>query len=664
MNQQRIRNFCIIAHIDHGKSTLADRLLEITGTVRPQDMKAQFLDQMDLERERGITIKGKAVTMSHRVKDGDHAGEYQLNLIDTPGHVDFSYEVSRALAACEGALLVVDATQGVEAQTIANTLLAMEYDLEMIPVINKVDLPSAEPERVAAEMEQIFGFRRDEVMFVSAKSGLGCTELLDGIVERVPSPDGGGDDPFRALVFDSTYDTYKGIIAYVRVADGTISTSDRLRVMSSGRTVEIMEVGVFAPEPTATGILQAGQVGYVATGFKDVQECAVGDTLTNNAHPAEEPLPGYVELKSMVFAGLYPADGEDYTRLRAALEKLKLNDASLTIEPENSGALGFGFRCGFLGLVHLEIVQERLEREYDLDLIVTAPSVAYEVLLTNGDVIRVDNPSLLPQPNAISEVREPILGVTIVAPSRSVGAVMELMHARRSEFRRMEYIQGIGGSQADGSADSEQTRVVMEYTMPLAEMLADFYNQLKSRTQGYASLDYTFEGYRAAPLVRIDILVNQTPVEALSMISHRDNAVVQGRSIVEKLRSTIPRQMFEVPIQAAIGSRIVARETVRAMRKDVLSKCYGGDITRKRKLLEKQKEGKKRMKRVGRVEVPQEAFLSLLKIGEEGSLWHCVGLPTSRRIARRRRRRSPTEFIIASSKPTRPSLAISYRYTI
>ncbi len=618
MNQQRIRNFCIIAHIDHGKSTLADRLLEITGTVRPQDMKAQFLDQMELERERGITIKGKAVTMSHRVKDGDHSGEYQLNLIDTPGHVDFSYEVSRALAACEGALLVVDATQGVEAQTIANTLLAMEYDLEMIPVINKVDLPSAEPERVAAEMEQIFGFRRDEMVFVSAKSGLGCVELLDSIVERVPSPSGGDDDPFRALVFDSTYDTYKGIIAYVRVADGTISTNDRLRVMSSGRTVEIMEVGVFAPEPTATGILQAGQVGYVATGFKDVQECAVGDTLTNNAQPAEEPLPGYVELKSMVFAGLYPADGEDYTRLRAALEKLKLNDASLTIEPENSGALGFGFRCGFLGLVHLEIVQERLEREYDLDLIVTAPSVAYEVLLTSGDVIRVDNPSLLPQPNAISEVREPILGVTIVAPSRSVGAVMELMHARRSEFRRMEYIQGIGSSQSESGAESEQTRVVMEYTMPLAEMLADFYNQLKSRTQGYASLDYTFEGYRAAPLVRIDILVNQTPVEALSMISHRDNAVVQGRTIVEKLRSTIPRQMFEVPIQAAIGSRIVARETVRAMRKDVLSKCYGGDITRKRKLLEKQKEGKKRMKRVGRVEVPQEAFLSLLKIGEEG----------------------------------------------
>ena len=607
MEQQRIRNFCIIAHIDHGKSTLADRFLEITGTVRPQEMKAQFLDQMDLERERGITIKGKAVSMNHRAPDG---ADYLLNLIDTPGHVDFSYEVSRALAACEGALLVVDASQGVEAQTIANTLLALQYDLELIPVINKVDLPSAEPERVAAEMEQIFGFRRDEVVFVSAKAGTGVRELLDTVVERVPPPAGVPDGSFRALVFDSTYDSYKGIIAYVRVADGSMSRHDRLQVMSSGRTVEVLEVGVFAPEPTPTDTLAAGQVGYLATGFKGVQECAVGDTLTSQIHPAAEPLPGYVELKSMVFAGLYPSDGEDYTRLRAALEKLKLNDASLTIEPENSGALGFGFRCGFLGLVHLEIVQERLEREYDLDLIVTAPSVAYEVLLTNGDVIRVDNPSLLPPPNSISEIREPILGVTIVTPNSSVGAIMELMHARRSEFRRMEYIQGLG--------DTEQARVVMEYTMPLGEMLADFYNQLKSRTQGYASLDYAFEGYRAASLVRVDILVNQTPVEALCMISHRDNAVVQGRSLVEKLRTTIPRQMFEVPIQAAIGSRIVARETVRAMRKDVLAKCYGGDITRKRKLLEKQKEGKKRMKRVGRVEVPQEAFLSLLKIGDDG----------------------------------------------
>ena len=607
MDQHLIRNFCIIAHIDHGKSTLADRMLEITGTVRPQEMKAQFLDQMDLERERGITIKGKAVTMNHRAHDGI---DYQLNLIDTPGHVDFSYEVSRALAACEGALLVVDATQGVEAQTIANTLLALQYDMEMIPVINKVDLPSAEPERVAAELGQIFGFRREEMVYVSAKSGIGVRELLDGIVDRVPAPSGVPDDPFRALVFDSTYDSYKGIIAYVRVADGSMSRHDRLQVMSSGRSVEVIEVGVFSPEPTPTDTLAAGQVGYVATGFKDVKECAVGDTLTNQSNPGLEPMPGYVELKSMVFAGLYPSDGEDYTRLRAALDKLKLNDASLTLEPENSGALGFGFRCGFLGLMHLEIVQERLEREYDLDLIVTAPSVAYEVLLTDGNVLLVDNPSALPSPTTISEIREPILGLTIVTPNKFVGAVMELMHARRSEFRRMEYIQGLG--------DSEQARVVMEYTMPLGEMLADFYNQLKSRTQGYASLDYTFEGYRAAPLVRVDILVNQTAVEALSIISHRDNAVAHGRTLVEKLRSAIPRQMFEVPIQASIGTRIVARETVRAMRKDVLAKCYGGDITRKRKLLEKQKEGKKRMKRVGRVEVPQEAFLSLLKIGDEG----------------------------------------------
>ena len=505
---------------------------------------------------------------------------------------------------------MVDATQGVEAQTIANTMLALQYDMEMIPVINKVDLPSAEPERVAAELEQIFGFRPEEMVYVSAKSGIGVRELLDGVVDRVPAPSGVPDDPFRALVFDSTYDSYKGIIAYVRVADGAMSRHDRLQVMSSGRSVEVIEVGVFSPEPTPTDTLVAGQVGYVATGFKDVKECAVGDTLTNQSNPAVEPMPGYVELKSMVFAGLYPSDGEDYTRLRAALDKLKLNDASLTLEPENSGALGFGFRCGFLGLMHLEIVQERLEREYDLDLIVTAPSVAYEVLLTNGNVLLVDNPSALPSPTTISEIREPILGLTIVTPNQFVGAVMELMHARRSEFRRMEYIQGLG--------DSEQARVVMEYTMPLGEMLADFYNQLKSRTQGYASLDYTFEGYRAAPLVRVDILVNETAVEALSIISHRDNAVVHGRTLVEKLRSAIPRQMFEVPIQASIGTRIVARETVRAMRKDVLAKCYGGDITRKRKLLEKQKEGKKRMKRVGRVEVPQEAFLSLLKIGEEG----------------------------------------------
>ena len=613
MTPELIRNFCIIAHIDHGKSTLADRFLEITGTVRPQEMKAQFMDQMDLERERGITIKGKAVAMRHKASDGRL---YQLNLIDTPGHVDFSYEVSRALAACEGALLVVDASQGIEAQTIANTLLAMEYDLELIPVVNKVDLPQAEPERVAGELQQVFGFREDEILYVSAKDGTGANEILNAVVERLKPPSGDTAGAMRALVFDSVYNTYKGIIAHVRVEDGKVSRSEKVLVMSSGRVADIMEVGVFSPHPTPVDALQTGQVGYIATGFKDVQECSVGDTLTIANRAASEPLPGYVELKSMVFAGLYPSDGEEYNSLRAALEKLRLNDASLTMEPESSGALGFGFRCGFLGLMHLEIIQERLEREYDLDLIVTAPSVAYQVILQDDSTIRVDNPSKLPQPHEIREIQEPVLGITIVAPNRHVGVIMELMHARRAEFRRMEYIQGISGKDG-GDAREEQTRVVMEYAMPLSEMLADFYNQLKSRTQGYASLDYTFEGYRAAPLSRVDILINHLPVEALSMIVHRDLAVPHGRELVDKLKATIPRQLFEVPIQAAIGSRIIARETVRALRKDVLAKCYGGDISRKRKLLEKQKEGKKRMKSVGRVEVPQEAFLSLLGIGSE-----------------------------------------------
>ena len=611
-NPQLIRNFCIIAHIDHGKSTLADRFLEITGTVRPQEMKAQFMDQMDLERERGITIKGKAVTMNHRAPDGQ---QYQMNLIDTPGHVDFSYEVSRALAASEGALLVVDASQGIEAQTIANTLLAMEYDLELIPVVNKIDLPQAEPERVAGELQQVFGFRPEEILYVSAKAGTGAQDILDAVVERVPAPAGKSGEQFRALVFDSIYNSYKGIIGYVRVAHGQVSKSDRIVVMSSGRAAEIVELGIFAPAPQPVDVLYSGQVGYIATGFKDVQECAVGDTLTNLGDPSDQPLPGYVELKSMVFAGLYPADGEDYSNLRAALEKLRLNDASLTMEPESSTALGFGFRCGFLGLMHLEIVQERLEREYDLDLIITAPSVAYQVVLTSGETIRVDNPSKLPSPNEISQIQEPILNLTIVAPSRHVGVIMELMHSRRSEYRRVEYIQGLTGDDGE-KASADQSRVMMEYTMPLAEMLADFFNQLKSRTQGYASLDYTFQGYQTAPLVKIDVLVNHLPVEALSMIAHRDQSVVLGRNVVQKLRSTIPRQLFEVPIQAAIGSRVIARETVRALRKDVLAKCYGGDITRKRKLLEKQKEGKRRMKSIGRVEVPQEAFLSLLGIGD------------------------------------------------
>ena len=612
MNPSLIRNFCIIAHIDHGKSTLADRFLEITGTVRPGEMKAQFLDQMDLERERGITIKGKAVTMSHTAPDGQI---YQFNLIDTPGHVDFSYEVSRALAACEGALLVVDASQGIEAQTIANTLLAMEYDLELIPVLNKVDLPQAEPERVAGEIEQAFGFRHDEILYVSAKEGTGAKEILDAVIDRIPAPKGDVNGSPRSLVFDSEYNSYKGIIAYVRVKDGTISKSDRIKVMSSGRVAEIVEVGVFAPGPTPTDSLGTGQVGYIATGFKEVRDCSVGDTLTVDQSPATEALSGYFPLKSMVFAGLYPSDGEEYNNLRNALEKLQLNDASLEMEPESSTALGFGFRCGFLGLMHLEIVQERLEREYDLDLIVTAPSVAYQVVLTNGDTIIVDSPAKLPDPSEFSEIREPMLDLTIVAPNRHVGALMELMHSRRSEFKRMEYMQG-GGTRRDGKNEPEdESRVVMEYTIPLVELLADFYNQLKSKTQGYASLDYSFTGYQAAPLVKVEILVNHHSVEALSMILHRDAAVVQGRKIVDKLRSTIPRQMFEVPIQASIGNRIIARETVRAMRKDVLAKCYGGDITRKRKLLEKQKEGKKRRKMVGSVEIPQEAFLSILEVG-------------------------------------------------
>ena len=612
MTPDLIRNFCIIAHIDHGKSTLADRFLEITGTVRPQEMKAQFMDQMDLERERGITIKGKAVTMNHHYVDGTC---YQLNLIDTPGHVDFSYEVSRALAACEGALLVVDASQGIEAQTIANTLLAMEYDLELIPVVNKVDLPQAEPQRVARELEQVFGFKQDEILFVSAKEGGGAKEILDAVIERVPSPRGEEASQFRALVFDSVYNSYKGIIGYVRVEDGAISKNDRILVMSSGKSAEIVEIGIFAPAPKPVETLYSGQVGYIATGFKDVQECAVGDTLTNHSEPAADPLPGYVELNSMVFAGLYPADGEDYNNLRAALEKLRLNDASLSMEPDTSTALGFGFRCGFLGLMHLEIIQERLEREYDLDLIVTAPSVAYRVILNSGETLLVDNPSKLPSPSELQEIQEPILNLTIVAPSKYVGAIMELMHSRRSDYKRVEYIQGYGDSSTASSVD--QSRVVMEYTMPLSELLADFFNQLKSKTQGYASLDYTFEGYRAAPLVKVDILVNHQSVEALSIIVHREQSVYVGRAAVQKLHSTIPRQLFEVPIQAAIGGRVVARETVRAVRKDVLAKCYGGDITRKRKLLEKQKEGKKRLKSIGRVEVPQEAFLSLLGIGDD-----------------------------------------------
>ena len=608
-----IRNFCIIAHIDHGKSTLADRLLELTGAVSREQLREQFLDQMELERERGITIKAKAVRMEYRPRDGQ---AYVLNLIDTPGHVDFSYEVSRALAACEGALLVVDATQGIQAQTVANAFLALEHDLVMVPVVNKIDLPMAQPQRVAQELQQVFGFREDEVRLVSAKEGTGVPELLRAIIERVPPPRGDPEAPLRALIFDSSYNPYKGILAYVRVFEGTLRKGDRILLMGTSRVTEALEVGVFTPRFQPAEALAAGQVGYVATGLKDVREARVGDTVTLEKAPAGEALPGYKPLKPMVFAGLYPADGESYQELREALERLQLNDAALSFEPENSPALGFGFRCGFLGLLHLEIVQERLEREYHLDLIATAPSVAYQVLLTSGEVVEVHNPSELPPPTHVAEVREPWLGLTVVTPARYIGAVMELVKSRRGEYRRMEYLQGAVG---DGTPEAyAEPRVLLEYEMPLAEMLAEFYDELKSRTSGYASLDYAFTGYRAGPLVRLDVLVNQQPVDALSAIVHRDKAYEYGRALVARLKEVIPRQLFEVPIQAAIGGRVIARETIRPMRKDVLAKCYGGDVTRKRKLLEKQREGKKRLKRIGRVEVPQEAFLALLRVERQG----------------------------------------------
>ena len=608
----RIRNFSIIAHIDHGKSTLADRFLEITGAVTGQDMVAQFLDQMELERERGITIKGKAVTMTAKGTDGL---SYQLNLIDTPGHVDFGYEVSRALASCEGALLIVDASQGIEAQTIANAFLALDNNLTLIPVVNKVDLPQAEPERVADDLQRVFGFNPDEIIFTSAKEGTGVPEVVQAVIERVPPPKGSAEGPLRGLVFDSIYNPYKGIVAYVRIFDGQASLSDRLLIMSSSKTTDSMEIGVFSPQPTSTDSLSMGQVGYIATGLKDVRECAVGDTLTVERFPAKDPLSGYVPLKPMVFAGLYPTDGENYQSLRDALEKLQLNDAALSFEAESSPALGFGARCGFLGLLHMDIVQERLEREYGLDIVVTAPSVVYKVHMKDGGAIDVETPARLPSPNDIEEVLEPWLALTIVSPARHVGAVMELMSTRRADYKRMEYIQA--ASDGDDSSAAGDARVLMEYDMPMSELLAEFYNRLKSRTQGYASLDYSFIGYRSGALVKLDILLNQEPVDALSMIVHKDKSYQYGRTLVERLKQAIPRQLFEVPIQAAVGNRIIARETVRALRKDVLAKCYGGDITRKRKLLERQKEGKKRLKKVGSVDVPQEAFLALLKVEGE-----------------------------------------------
>ena len=613
MDQAHTRNFSIIAHIDHGKSTLADRLLEATGTISPQEMAEQFLDQMDLERERGITIKAHPIRMIHL---GDDGVEYQLNLLDTPGHVDFSYEVSRSVASSEGALLVVDASQGIQAQTLANVYLAMEHDLTLIPVVNKIDLPFAEPERVAQELADAFGFKPSEILFISAKQGTGTQELLQAIVSRIPPPSGSTAAPLRALIFDSMYDPYKGVIVSARVVDGRLQKGQRLRLMATERTMEPLEIGAFKPGFSPLGYLGAGEVGYIATGLKKVQDCRVGDTITTDSAPAQQPLPGYKEPKPMVFAGLFPVQGQDYSLLRDALERLNLNDAALLFEPENSAALGFGFRCGFLGLLHREIVQDRLEREYGLELLATAPSVAYQVLLTNGKVLEVDNPATLPAPNEFREIREPWVEIAIVTPSRFIGAMMELLSSRRGAFQRMEYLDvQFAQEQTSGQEPSRDPRVLLAYHMPMAEALVDFYDELKSRTQGYASLDYSFLEYRPGELVKLEILVNGRPVDALSLITHRSQGYEIGKALVERLRSLIPRQLFDVPIQAAIGNKVIARETIRALRKNVLAKCYGGDVTRKMKLLKKQAEGKKRMKMVGQVEIPQEAFLAVLKIG-------------------------------------------------
>ena len=598
--QERLRNFSIIAHIDHGKSTLADRLLEFTHTIDARQMTSQVLDSMDLEREKGITIKARAVRLEYTAKDG--LG-YGLNLIDTPGHVDFSYEVSRSLQACEGAILVVDAAQGIEAQTLANVHLALREGLTIIPVINKIDLPSAQPEVVMDELENVLAIPREEVILASAKEGRGIDEILEAIVTRIPPPKGHPDAPLQGLIFDSHYDAYKGVVTYVRLAQGTLHKHDRIRLMASGVESDLLELGVFRPQLVPMPQLTAGEVGYVATGLKSVRDAQVGDTITNAARPASDPLPGYQEAKSLVFAGIYPLSGEDYPLLRDALEKLHLNDASFTYEPESSIALGFGFRCGFLGLLHMEIVQERLEREFALDLIASAPSVEYEVVLTHGrGSVRIDNPALLPALADIEEIREPWVSLSVITPSTYIGPLMELTTNRRGEFLNMEYL--------------DPQRVLMHFEIPLAELIVDYFDQLKSRSQGYASMDYEEAGYRPANLVKLDVMVAGEPVDALSLIVHRDNAHSIGRSLTEKLKELIPRQMFEVPIQAAIGSNVIARETVRAMRKNVLAKCYGGDITRKRKLLEKQREGKQRMKRIGSVEIPQEAFLAVLRMGE------------------------------------------------
>jgi len=607
VDQSRIRNFCIIAHIDHGKSTLADRLLEVTGTVSKRDMAEQLLDSMDLEREKGITIKAAAARMSYTASDGE---TYELNLIDTPGHVDFTYEVSRSLAACEGALLVVDASQGIEAQTLANVYLAMNLDLKLIPVLNKIDLPHAEPERVAAELERVIGFAQDEMIAASAKEGRGVAAILEAIVERIPPPKGDPTAPLKALIFDSKYDAYKGVVAHVRVFDGRMSGRDDLKLMQTESVFEPLEFGTFNPGMRPLAGLECGEVGYVATGMKDVADCRVGDTITLEHSPAHEALPGYRQAKPMVFAGIYPTNSDQYQELREALAKLVLNDASLVYEPESSVALGFGFRCGFLGLLHLEIVGERLEREYGLSLLTTAPSVEYHVQLTNGEEVTVDNPADLPDPSKIMLISEPWAKIDVITPSRFIGQVMDLVTGRRGQFLRMEFLE------AESDLAPGEARVLLEYDVPMAEILVDFYDHLKGSTSGYASLDYQLKEYRPARLVKVDILVNGLPVDALSLITHSSNADREGRVLVSKLKDLIPRQMFDVPLQAAVGGKIISRETIRAMRKNVLAKCYGGDISRKRKLLEKQAEGKKKMKRVGNVEIPQEAFMAVLRLRE------------------------------------------------
>ena len=597
IEQNHIRNFSIIAHIDHGKSTLADRLIEYTGTLSKREMEEQILDSMDLERERGITIKAQAVRSIYKARNGE---EYMLNFIDTPGHVDFTYEVSRALAACEGALLVIDATQGIEAQTLANVYLALDNDLEIIPVINKIDLPSADPEHVKREIEDVIGIDASDAVLCSAKTGIGIEDVLEAIVARVPAPQGDAEAPLKALVFDSKFDAYKGVVLYVRIMQGRLRKGTKIRMMATGAEFDVTEVGYFKPGIVNVDELEEGQVGFFAASIKNVKDARVGDTVTDGNNPAEAALPGYRKATPMVYCGLYPVENSDYDNLRDALEKLQLNDASLVFEPETSTALGFGFRCGFLGLLHMDVIKERLEREYNLSLITTAPNVIYEVFRTNGDVEMVDNPSLFPDPTVIDHVEEPFVNATIIVPKDYVGAVMELSQEKRGEYDNMTYL--------------DDTRVMIHYALPLSEIIFDYFDRLKSATRGYASLDYELSGYRYSDLVKVDILLNGEPVDALSAIVHKEFATVRGRQLVEKLRSLIPRQMFEIPVQAAIGNKVIARENVRAMRKDVLAKCYGGDISRKRKLLEKQKEGKKRMKQVGSVELPQEAFMAILKM--------------------------------------------------